>query len=265
MLPPRALIGMVHVDALPGTPKHRAGVADIVARAVAEAKIIVESGFDGVIVENMHDLPYVHGRKGPETTACMTMIAAEVRKVVRRNSFDLPLGVQVLSGGSREALAVAHATGAQFIRVENYVFAHIADEGLLPTAEAGPLLRYRASIGAEHVKVFCDIKKKHASHAITADVSIREAAEAAELFLADALIVTGAATGKPADIEELRSVRAATALPLLVGSGVTPDLVKPQLAHCDALIVGTFIKRDGVWSNPVDAERCRQIVKARGD
>jgi membrane complex biogenesis BtpA family protein len=263
MFPPRALIGMVHVDALPGSPMHRAGIREIIARAADEARVLVETGFDAIIIENMHDRPYVHGRKGPETTACMTAIALEIRRVARRDGEDLPLGVQVLSGGNHEALAIAHAAGAQFIRCENFVFSHIADEGLLATAEAGALLRYRRSIGAEHVRILCDIKKKHASHAITADLSISDVAEGADFFLADGLIVTGAATGKPADIDDIRAVRKATKLPVLVGSGVTPALVRQQLAHCDGLIVGSYIKRDGVWNHELDAARCREIVAAR--
>src|SRR6185295_9518480 len=112
-----------------------------------------------------------------------------------RRAVKLPLGVQVLAGANREALAVALCCGAAFVRVEGYVFAHVADEGLID-ASAGELLRYRRAIGAEHIKVFADIKKKHASHALTADVSLAETGRAAEFFLADGVIVTGSATGE---------------------------------------------------------------------
>jgi len=174
----------------------------------------------------------------------------------------LVMGIQVLSGGATEAVGIAHAVGASFVRCENFVFAHVADEGLLATAEAGELLRYRRRIGAQGVRVFCDIKKKHASHAITADVSIAEAAEAAEFFGADGLIVTGTATGKPASAEDLERVRAASRLPLLVGSGVTVEQLPRVMPLVDALIVGSSIKEGGVWSNAVDRERCDRLVRA---
>lgn len=256
----KALIAMIHVQALPGSPRAELGVDEIVRTAADEARVLADCGFDAVIVENMHDRPYVHGAHGPETVACMTRVALAVREAAP----DLPLGVQVLSGGNREALAIALASGASFIRCENFVFAHVADEGLLPLAEAGPLLRYRRAIGAEQVRIFADLKKKHASHAITADVSIGEAAAAAEFFGADGVIVTGPATGKAASEGDVAAVRAATALPVLVGSGVTPANVASMLGHADAVIVGSHLKRDGLWSSTLDPARCREIVKAAG-
>jgi uncharacterized protein len=256
--PPKALIGMVHVRALPGSPRGHLSIDEIVSIAADEARLLADTGFDAVIIENMHDRPYVHGDHGPETVAAMTRVGLAVRDAAP----DLPLGVQILSGGNREAVAIAAAVGASFIRCENFVFAHVADEGVLLRAEAGTLLRYRKQIGAESVRIFADIKKKHASHAITADVSIAEAAEAAEFFGADGVIVTGTATGRPAALEEVAAVADATDLPLLVGSGVTPELAASLLRHADGVIVGSAIKQGGLWSNPIDADRCRAMVEA---
>jgi uncharacterized protein len=249
---------MIHLQALPGSPVGGCPIGEIAAAAAGEARILAEVGFDAVIVENMHDRPYVHGRHGPEIVAAMTRAALAVREAAPR----LKLGVQILSGGNREALAIALAAGGSFIRCENFVFAHIADEGLLPEAEAGPLLRYRRQIGADGVAIFADLKKKHASHAITADVPIADAAEAAEFFLADGLVVTGTATGKPVRPDELAAVAGASDLPLLVGSGVTPDSAAALLEHADGLIVGSWIKQGGVWSNPLDPARCRSMTEA---
>ncbi|KAG8297609.1 hypothetical protein J6590_031652 [Homalodisca vitripennis] len=143
----------------------------------------------------MHDVPYLPVSKmGPEVTSCMTAVCSAVRATLSSN---ISCGVQVLAGGNKEALAIALAAGLDFIRVEGFVFSHIADEGLM-NACAGDLLRYRRHIGANNVKIFTDIKKKHCAHAITSDVSIEETAKAAEFFLSDGLIVTGTATGDPA-------------------------------------------------------------------
>lgn len=254
----KLLIGMVHLQALPGSPGARLSVGEMIERAVAEARTLVKAGFGSLIIENMHDRPYVHQQHGPETVAAMTAAAVAVRKAVG----GMPLGIQILSGGNREALAVALAAGLQFIRCENFVFSHVADEGLLERAEAGPLLRYRRQIGAEHVLVLCDIKKKHASHAITADLSIGEAAAAAEFFDADGLIVTGTATGRPTDPDDVRAVREASGLPVLVGSGVNPANLGAVIGEADALIVGSSIKKGGKWQNPVDPIRAAAVVKA---
>ncbi len=260
MLPKRALVGMVHVQALPGTPRGKLSIEAICKAAVSEAQVLAEAGFDALIVENMHDRPYVHGVKPPEIVAAMTRVCAEVAAAAGK----LVRGVQILSGGNKEATAVAAATSGSFIRCENFVFSHVADEGLLVEAEAGSLLRFRKSIGAEGVKVFADIKKKHASHAMTSDVSLAEAAEGAEFFGAEGLIVTGTATGKPTAFGDVTTVRKATKLPVLVGSGVQPDQVKPLFdAGADALIVGSWIKKDGVWTNPVDSARCAKLVAAK--
>ena len=260
---PKALIGMVHLRALPGSPSSALTIGEIACKAAGEARILAEAGFDAVMIENMHDRPYVHGRQGPEVVAAMTAAGIAVRQELARVGLgSVPLGVQVLSGGSREALAVALACGGSFVRVENFVFAHVADEVLLERAEAGPLLRYRRVIGAEHIRVLCDVKKKHASHAITADVTIAEAAQAAAFFGADGVIVTGPATGRPAEASDVAAVRGAVALPVLVGSGVTPETVEALFEHADALIVGSACKQDGVWCNELDHARVAALARA---
>jgi uncharacterized protein len=251
------VVGMVHVGALPGTPRAEQSPAELVRAAVREARDLADAGFDAVMIENMHDRPYLGAGIGPEVVACMTAVAAAVRAELK-----VPLGIQVLGAGAAEALAVAHATGLDFIRCENFVLAHVADEGLMATAVAGPLLRYRRAIGAQRVRILADIKKKHASHAITGDLDVAACARAAEFFLADGVVVTGAETGAPVDMEDLRATRNATRLPVLVGSGATPDTVCTLLAHADAVIVGSWIKRGGVWSNPVDPERAALFAQA---
>lgn len=253
----RGIIGMVHVGALPGTPKAVLAPGELVAAAVHEARELARAGFDAVIIENMHDRPYLRDGIGPEVTACMAAAAAAVRAAV-----EVPIGIQVLGGGACEALAVAHATGLDFVRCENFVFAHVADEGLMGRAVAGPLLRYRRQIGAERIAIVADIKKKHASHALTADLDIAACARAAEFFLADAVVVTGTETGSPVSMDDLRSARAATRLPVLVGSGADPQHAPELLAVADAVIVGSWVKAGGDWAQPVDPERAAAFVRA---
>lgn len=256
----KALLGMVHVGALPGSP--RAGgrsVAEIAQQAAEEAELLVSAGFDGVIIENMHDTPYLKREVGPEIVASMTAVGVKVRDAI---GSDAALGVQILAGANRAALAVAHAIGAGFIRAEGFVYSAIADEGLLDTADAGPLLRYRRMIGAEDVRILCDIKKKHSSHAITADVDLAETARAAEFFRADGVIVTGTATGRPTKVDDVRAVRTATKLPLAIGSGTTPANIRETFEYADAVIVGSWYKQDGDWQNPPDEKRVRELVDA---
>jgi membrane complex biogenesis BtpA family protein len=252
---PRALIGVLHVGALPGTPAASDPVETLIQRTLAEARIYRDAGFTALAIENMHDRPYLKGGVGPEITAAMTVIARDVKRET-----GLPLGVQVLAAANREALAIAHASGADFVRVEGFVYAHVADEGVIQSC-AGELLRYRRAIGAERVLVFADIKKKHSAHAMTADVSIVETARAAEFFLADGVIVTGATTGEPASPEEVRDVVASASVPVLVGSGVTPGNLD-QFSTAHGFIVGSSVKRGGLWCNEMDRDAVRALVAA---
>lgn len=252
-----ALIAMIHVGALPGTPRAEKPVAQLAAQAVQEAKRLTDSGVDAILLENMHDVPYLNRAVGPEIVASMTAVCAAVRAATK-----LPLGVQVLAGANQAAIAVAQAAGCQFIRAEGFVFAHVADEGLMAQADAGPLLRYRRAIGATDIAILADIKKKHSAHAITADVDLAETARAAEFFGADGVIVTGTATGSPADPKDVAAVRKAVGVPVLVGSGVTPDNLAAFAPHAHAIIVGSYLKKDGNWRNPPDPARVQSMVKS---
>jgi membrane complex biogenesis BtpA family protein len=257
---PKPVIAMVHVGALPGTPAGRAGMRELEAQAAAEAATYREAGVHGVMLENMHDVPYLRGRVGPEITAAMTVLALAVKAA----SGGLPCGIQILAGANHEALAVAHAAGLEFVRVEGFAFAHVADEGLIESSAAS-LLRFRRAIGAERVRVWADVKKKHASHAITADVGIGETAAAAEFMRADAVIVTGTATGECPSEEDVAEVRARCRLPLYLGSGVTPENLGRYYALADGFIVGSAFKAGGRWNEAVDARRVARFMVAHAE
>jgi membrane complex biogenesis BtpA family protein len=256
---PKPVIAMIHVAALPGTPESSLCVPEIVALAVAEARLYRAGGVDGIGIENMHDLPYLRGGVGPEIVAAMTRVGQAVKA-----ESGLPVGVQVLAGANLEAMAVAHAAGLDFIRAEGYVFAHVADEGLIESS-AAKLLRYRKLIGAERVQVWADVKKKHSAHAITADVSLGLTAETVEFMKGDAVIVTGAVTGDPCRVEDIEEAQAHTRLPVVLGSGVTVSNLDRFFELADGFIVGTHFKVDGHWANTVDPRRVSEFMAAMGN
>ena len=251
------VFGMIHTAALPGTPKHQFSPQQIMDLAIAEAQIYLDAGIEGLMIENMHDVPYLKRSVGPEIVAIMSLLAMEIRRLTK-----LPCGIQILAGANKEALAVAYASGFEFVRAEGFVFGHLADEGLMD-ADAGELMRYRKLIGAEAVHIFTDIKKKHSSHAISADTNIVETAKAAEFFLSDGLIITGTSTGEKADLEEIKAVKKSVGLPVLVGSGVTTDNLENYLAVADALIIGSYFKKDGNWQNGPDPERIARLMEKK--
>jgi uncharacterized protein len=250
----KPVIGVIHVGALPGTPRSSQTVAELIASAKYEAQLYRECGVDGVMIENMHDVPYMRGEVGPEIVAAMTAIATEVKR-----ECGLPVGVQLLAGANIEAMAVAHAANLDFIRAEGYAYAHVADEGLIQ-ASAAKLLRYRRMIGATHVQVWTDVKKKHAAHAITADVSLGETAETVEFMGADCVIVTGSATGKPPSIADIREAKRHCKLPVYLGSGITQKNIAEFYDEADGFIIGSTFKLDGLWSNTVDPARVTSLL-----
>ncbi|XP_076377482.1 uncharacterized protein F13E9.13, mitochondrial isoform X2 [Megalopta genalis] len=257
-MPPRGLSFVPDAGGtISWTPLYKWDTEKILRDAVGDAAIYRDCKVDGVLVENMNDVPYVKaGDVLPETTAMMTRICTEIRKALPDN---LPCGVQILAGCNKEAIAVAKAADFQFVRAEGYVFSHVADEGFTDAC-AGSLLRYRSQIDADDVLVFADVKKKHSSHAVTSDVSLSETVKAAEFFLADGIVLTGTATGEPASTAELAEIKRAAKGPVLIGSGVTIDNVDEYLSS-DAVIVGSHFKAEGLWSNPVVEQRVRDFMR----
>jgi membrane complex biogenesis BtpA family protein len=250
------VVAMIHLGALPGTPACRRSLREIETQALREATIYREAGVHGLMLENMHDTPYLRGHVGPEIVAAIAIIARAIKDAAR-----LPCGLQILAAANTEAIAVAHAAGLEFIRAEGFAFAHVADEGIIQSS-AAELLRYRRAIGADHVQVWADVKKKHSSHAITADVAIGETAHAVEFMRGDAVIVTGAVTGDAPQPADVHAVRQATRLPVYLGSGVTAGNVGTFLGEADGFIVGSEFKTGGHWSGKVDAKRVGRFMSA---
>jgi uncharacterized protein len=250
----KPVIGVIHVGALPGTPRGKSSVAELVQQARKEARIYRECGVDGIIIENMHDVPYLKGAVGAEIVAAMAIIGSEVKSECR-----LTVGVQILAGANIEAMAVAHAARLDFIRAEGYAYAHVADEGIIE-ASAAKLLRYRKIIGAERVQVWADVKKKHSAHAITADVSLGQTAETVEFMGADCVIVTGSVTGEAPKVDDVQEAKTHCHLPVFLGSGISEENIEQFYDEADGFIIGTAFKVDGRWSNTVDPNRVTQFV-----
>ena len=247
------LVGMVHLLPLPGSPGWAGSISAILDAAQRDAEALVAGGCDALIVENMGDLPYLNGEIYPETVAAMTRATALV------TAFGLPTGVQALAGANREALGIALASSAGFIRAEAFAYGHVADEGWMD-AGAGELLRHRANLSAP-IHIWADIQKKHAAHALTSDLSLEELCHGAQFCGADALIITGSRTGQEPALDHVKRARSA-GLPVLIGSGVTAENAAQYASAADAVIVGSALKVDGDWRNRVDQARVASLRTA---
>jgi hypothetical protein len=253
----KVVIGVVHCLPLPGSPDYDgAPVARLIGRALDDARAYVEAGCDGLIVENHGDIPFLKpGDIGPETPAMLAIIADRVGAAA-----GVPIGINVLANAALHALAVAKAAGAAFVRVNQWANAYVANEGLVE-GEAARALRYRAALHARDVRIFADAHVKHGAHAIVADRPVAELVRDVEFFHADAVIATGQRTGDAATGAEIAAFRDATALPLLVGSGVTEANLGDILPRVDGVIVASALKRDGVWWQPVDPVRAASFMR----
>jgi len=253
---PRPLIGMIHLPPLPGAPRHRSAVSEIKKQVVADAQALARGGAHGIILENYGDTPFYPERVPASVVAHMTALALEVRQ-----QCDAPLGINVLRNDGRSALAVAHAVGAEFIRVNILCGARVTDQGIIQGV-AHDLLRDRAQLGATSIRIFADVNVKH-SAAITPQPLEVEIADTLHRGGADGVIVSGEGTGRAVNVEELCQAASATGdAPLLVGSGVTLDSIAELLHYADGFIVGTSLKQDGVVENPIDQERVERLVAA---
>jgi len=255
-----ALVGMLHLRPLPGAPRYRAeeGMAAAVEQAVSEARMLEDGGFDGVIVENGWDIPFLKpGQVGPETVAALAVVTDRVRQAI-----DLPVGVNCLANAVQESIAVAAATGAAFVRANQWVNAYVANEGFIE-GRAGAVTRYRHAVRADQVTVWADVQVKLGSHAVTGDRPLAEQARDAAWFDADALIVTGSRLADPPLTDDLRTVREAAALPVIAGSGVRRDNLAAILGWADAVIVGSALKEGDVWHGAMSKDAVLELARER--
>ena len=251
----KALIGVVHLEPLPGSPQYRGSMAGIIKFAIADAAAYERGGAHGVFIENFGDLPFTKGGVAPETVAAMTAVGCAGRGAVK-----MPIGFNVLRNDARAALALCAACGGDFIRVNVHSGAMLTDQGVIE-GDAYNTLRYRERI-APGRQIFADVHVKHAVP--LGDWTLENAAnDTLERGLADALVVSGTGTGRVTDIADVQTVR--TACPgakILLGSGVNADNVKDFLRIADGVIVGSSLKKGGKLGNPVDVKRVAALAQA---
>jgi len=254
-LPNKFLGAMIAVQPLPGAPRYAGNDKQIVAQALSDLRHYLAAGADAVVLENSHDLPYIKPPLPARAVQVMKRVACELR-----SRFDGPIGLQMLEAANETALEIAHEADLDFLRVEGYVFAHVGGAGLIEGC-AGKILRRRKDLRCEHIKVFGDVKKKHCSHALTGDLDILDEVKQAEFFLVDGVIVTGARTSEPPSVAELRRVKKSARVPVLIGSGMTPENLKSYFPFADGFIVGSTFRQDGRFLGALEPKRLDAFMR----
>jgi membrane complex biogenesis BtpA family protein len=254
-LPNKFLAAMIAVQPLPGSPLYRGNDEHILSQALADLQAYRETGADAIILENSHDLPYIKPPLSERAVGLMKQVAQEVR-----SRFEGPIGIQMLEAANETALEIASEADLDFLRVEGYVFAHIGGAGLIEGC-AGKLLRRRKELGCEQIKIFGDVKKKHCSHSLTSDLDILDEIKQAEFFLVDGIIITGPRTTEPPSLSEMRRVKKQAHVPVLIGSGMTPQNIRSYFRLADGFIVGSTFREQGRFLGQLDRRRLNAFMK----
>lgn len=249
----KPVFGMVHLRALPGAPLFGGSIDAVIAAAVSDARALQGGRCDGMLFENFGDCPFRKTHVDPETVAAMTRVISDVTREVQ-----LPFGINVLRNDPVSALGIAAATGAAFIRVNVHTGAMVTDQGIIE-GDAAETLRQRERLGS-NIAIFADHLVKHAAPLAPVD-DVQSAKDLRIRGLADALIISGAATGAPSDPGRLTRIRQAVDAPVLVGSGLTADKAT-SFADADGAIVGTAFKREGRVEAAVEPERVERLIRA---
>jgi len=249
----KPLIGVLHLLPLPGAPLYEGAIQKVYDQALAELEVFKRHRLDSVIVENFRDMPYFPGRVPAETVAAM---AAVSREIVR--AADMPVGINVLRSDGEAAIAVATASGAHYVRINVHMGAVVADQGIVQGSSQFSV-RLRSALKSRAL-IFADVAVKHAAPVAGRSLDI-ETRDLTERGLADAVIVTGDRTGVETSVTDVDIVRRSTALPLLVGSGATPENIEQTLSKVNGLIVGSYFKKDGAGHNLVDESRVQRFVR----
>lgn len=254
----KPLIGMIHLQPLPGAPRAAPGSMDVaITRALADAVALAEGGCQALMLENFGDAPFYPGVVPVHVVAAMARIATEVARRVA-----LPFGINVLRNDGIASLAIAAAVGARFIRVNVLTGARVTDQGLIQGI-AHELTRERARLGAHDIAILADVDVKH-SAALAARPLADEVKDALSRGMADAVIVSGSGTGASVDLDKLALVKqAAGQAPVLIGSGATAASLPTLARYADGFVVGTATKYGGDVLAPVELARVQELAAAR--
>jgi uncharacterized protein len=249
------IIGVVHLLPLPTSPRWGGSLKAVINRAEQEALALASGGVDGIMVENFFDAPFTKGQVDPAVVSTMTLVVKKIIGLV-----NIPVGVNVLRNDARSAMAIAVATGAQFIRVNVLTGVMATDQGLIEGC-AYELLRYRRELGCD-VKILADVLVKHAQPLGTPHLTTA-VCDTIERGLADAIILSGWSTGKPPSLEDLKlATMAAKGIPVLIGSGADWENISKLITAADGAIVSSSLKRQGKIEQSIDPNRVSQFVEA---
>lgn len=250
----KPIIACIHLLPLPGAPLYGGNVSAIYEQAILEAEIFKQHGVHGLIVENFRDKPFFPDRVPAETIATLAGVARTLVK-----STNLPIGINVLRNDAQAALAIATAVEASFIRVNVHGGAVVCEQGIIQ-GSSHLTLRLRQNLKS-NVLIFADVSVKHAVQLADRGLAT-DTKDLTQRGLVDAIIVSGELTGSETNPKDVEIVRNNTHLPLIIGSGASPENLHRVIDRVNGFIVGSYFKKDGKADQLLDPNRIVKFTDA---
>jgi membrane complex biogenesis BtpA family protein len=252
----KPIIGMLHLPPLPGSYNYAGQpLDDIVAHAVGEADILASAGFDGFLMQNAGDRP-ASLEVCPEKIAYMSVIGAAVHRAYPA----IPLGVNVCWNVPKATIAVCHAAGGAFIRLEHvYIGMAITPHGPVYGC-AYEATQFLKLLDAKHIRIFADVYEAHSVP--IGRVPIEQAArQATGACQAHAVVITGSTFAE--SVEMIQAIKKSTpALTVILGGGSDPANVGEALRLADGIMVGRSLKTRLDTMAPIQRDRAEAYMEA---
>ncbi|HIV52208.1 MAG TPA: BtpA/SgcQ family protein [Candidatus Blautia excrementipullorum] len=248
----KLVLSMIQPEPLPGSYRHRdKGIDEIVEIALRETEMVAENHFDGVIIQNMNDMP-IRQISRPEAIAYMTRISYEIKKRFP----ELVMGI-LMNWDGVAGLSVADAVGADFVRVEHlFTGANVTSAGILQ-GQCVEIAELRKRTGSK-VPVYADVYEVHGIP--LGRKTVGDAAwECIHEAFADGLFMSGKTPEESIQmVQEAR--KKVPDVPIYLGGGATGDNIHELMQYYDGVSVATWIK-NGDMKNPIDPERAKYFIQ----
>ncbi|SDG59542.1 hypothetical protein SAMN05216553_109253 [Lentzea fradiae] len=250
----KRVLGMIHLQPLPGTPFHEPGSLDrIIKTAVRSAKALENGGADGCLVQTVDRVYSVEDESDPARTAAMALVVAAV---VDATGPCFETGVQIMRNAASASLAVAAVTGAEFVRVGALVGETRSHQGVV-RPDPLALATYRKIIDATDIELVADVDTMHYSW-LGGGKTPGEVAKAARAAGADAVAVSD--PDEETALRKIASVRAAAPdLPVLLAGHTDHGNAARLLCAADGAFVGSCLESGG-WGGEIDERRVSEYT-----
>lgn len=252
----KAIIGLCHLKALPSDPFYdeKGGLESVYEAALKDVLALQEGGIDGIQFTNEFSIPYnTEDPADPIIVAAMANIIGRLKPVL-----TVPFGANII-GDPYASIALCAATGAKWTR-GSYHGTWATNEGLL-NSSCAKIYRYRHNLHADDLKLVHYVIPESSK-----DIAGRDPVDSlkSHVFLnkPDALGLAGLVAGQKVDVPLLKSFKSVYPNEILFAvTGVNTENVREIMSIADAAFVGTSLKENAVFENPVSKENVQNLMK----